>query len=274
VSVIAKRSFWGLGEKTSAAPRRFYWHRPGRALLLGALGLSSFFLLWWLASLWIRNVILLPSPWAMFAGLIELAGSGSLWKDIFASLRRVFTGFAIAASLAVPLGLVLAYSRTWRHLVMPVVVLLRPIPPIAWIPLAIVWFGIGDHSSFAITAVAAFFPIFLNTFAGGIGVDSQHLNAAASLGAGRAAILRRIYFPSALPMILTGLRIGMGQAWMAVVTAELVAAQSGLGFLIQMSRLNLETSHVLVGMFVIGVIGSLMTSLLSALERQLLPWKE
>jgi len=271
---MAKRFLLGVGEKSSGRAGGFRIPRPGRPLLLGAIGLGSFFLLWWLASLWIRNLILLPSPGAMFTGLLDLAASGALWKDVIASLRRVFTGFAIAASLAVPLGLILAYSATLRHLVMPVVVLLRPIPPIAWIPLAIVWFGIGDHSSFAITAVAAFFPIFLNTFAGGIGVDPQHLNAAASLGAGRAAILWRIYLPGSLPMILTGIRIGLGQAWMAVVTAELVAAQSGLGFLIQMSRLNLETADVLVGMFVIGVIGSLMTSALSVVERRLLPWKE
>jgi ABC-type nitrate/sulfonate/bicarbonate transport system permease component len=188
-------------------------------------------------------------------------------------LRRVFGGFAIAAVIAPPLALVLASSWTLRCIMLPLVTLLRPIPPIAWIPLAILWFGLGDPPSYFITALAAFFPIFLNAFAGGQHLEREHVNAARSLGAGRASLLVRIMMPSALPMIATGLRIGLGQAWMAVVTAELVAAQSGLGFMIQASRLNLETSRVLVGMTLIGMLGALMTAALGVIERRLIvPW--
>jgi NitT/TauT family transport system permease protein len=219
------------------------------------------------------NPVLLPHPAAVLDAYRELVADGSLAKDTGASLIRVFGGFAIAASIAPPLALLLASSWTLRCIVLPIVTLLRPIPPIAWIPLAILWFGLGDPPSYFITALAAFFPIFLNSFAGGQSLEREHVNAARSLGATGPSLLLRIMLPSSLPLIVTGLRIGLGQAWMAVVTAELVAAQSGLGFMIQASRLNLETSRVLVGMTLIGILGASMTALLSVIERKLIvPW--
>ena len=115
---------------------------------------------------------------------------------------------------------------------LPVLALLRPIPPIAWVPIAILWFGLGDSPSYFVTAVAAFFPIFINALAGVGIVEEQHLRAARCLGAGRLALIRFVYLPSALPNVFTGLKVGLGQSWMAVVTAELIAAQSGLGYMI------------------------------------------
>ena len=138
-------------------------------------------------------------------------------------------GFLIASSIAVPLALLMAFFKPLNLLLSPIVSFLRPIPPIAWIPIAILWFGIGDPPSYFITALAAFFPIFINSFAGGNAVRPEHVHAARSLGAGPRALFTRIYLPSAMPMISTGLRIGLGQSWMAVVTAELIAAQTGLG---------------------------------------------
>jgi NitT/TauT family transport system permease protein len=168
----------------------------------------------------------------------------------------------------------MAYSRRISLLISPIVTFLRPIPPIAWIPIAILWFGIGDKPSFFITAVAAFFPIFINSYAGGHSVRPEHIHAARSLGAGPRALFLRIYLPSAMPMIATGLRIGLGQSWMAVVTAELIAAHSGLGYMIQANRLALETGLVLVGMCVIGLLGAAMSIVLEAFERYVLvPWK-
>lgn len=243
-----------------------------RSLVLTVLGLLGFLTIWYCASSAL-NPVLLPRPAAVLDAYRELIADGSLVKDMAASLRRVFAGFAIAAAVAPPLALVLASSWSLRCIMLPLVTLLRPIPPIAWIPLAILWFGLGDPPSYFITALAAFFPIFLNAFAGGQQLEHEHVNAAWSLGAGRASLLLRIMLPSALPFIATGLRVGLGQAWMAVVTAELVAAQSGLGFMIQASRLNLETSRVLVGMTLIGVLGALMTATLSVIERRLIvPW--
>lgn len=242
------------------------WSAAGVALFLGA---------WEAASRALDNPVLLPSPTAVVGGLVQLSADGTLLADVLASLQRVVVGFLVAASVAVPLALIMALLRPVRLLVLPVVTFLRPIPPIAWIPIAILWFGIGDQSSYFITALAAFFPIFINAFAGGNAVKPEHVHAARSLGAGRRALLLRVYLPSALPMTATGLRIGLGQSWMAVVTAELIAAQSGLGYMIQANRLALETSLVLVGMCVIGLLGAAMTMALESLERHVLvPWNK
>lgn len=236
------------------------------------LGVGIFLSLWLVFALLKDNATLLPAPAEVVRGLVALATSGVLDGDILASLRRVFAGFFLASSLAVPLGLLLAFFPRLGAILLPIINLLRPIPPIAWIPLAILWFGLGEGSAFYITAVAAFFPIFLTTYDGGTNVDRQHIRAAASLGARSLTILRSIYLPAAAPAVLTGLRIGLGQAWMAVVTAELIAAQSGLGFRIQLSRLNLETAEVIACMAVIGILGAAMTGLLKQAEKRLLPW--
>ncbi|GDY14400.1 ABC transporter permease [Planctomycetota bacterium] len=246
---------------------------PKRNVVLGLIGILGFFAVWQVATWRIHNAVLLPGPLAMFEALCGLCVEGRLWGDIGASLRRVVVGFLIASAVAVPLALALAASSLLRGLLLPIVTFLRPIPPIAWIPLAILWFGLGDPPSFYITAVAAFFPIFINSFSGAATVEADHLNAARCLGAERWALLMRIFLPSALPSIWTGLRIGLGQSWMAVVTAELITAQSGLGYLIQLSRLNLDTDVVIVGMCVIGFIGALMTATLSYVERWVMPWR-
>jgi NitT/TauT family transport system permease protein len=243
------------------------------SILLGLLGTAVFLAIWTFASHSLGNAVLLPSPLSVLDAYGELIADGSLITDVRASIVRVFGGFLLASSLAVPLALLLAYSRILRGLVMPLIALIRPIPPIAWIPLAILWMGLGDPPSYFITAIAAFFPIFLNSFAGGSSLQEEHVNAARSLGAKPAALLATVMLPSALPMIVTGLRIGLGQAWMAVVTAELIAAQSGLGYMIQISRLNLETARVLVGMTVIGLLGAVMIGVIGLLERRVfVPW--
>ncbi len=237
-------------------------------------GIAGFLAIWTAASVEIGNAILLPNPTAVVTGFFALLRDGTLLPDVAASMKRVLGGFVIASLIAVPLALLMAFSRPIRLLLSPVITFLRPIPPIAWIPIAILWFGIGDPPSYFITAVAAFFPIFINSYAGGHSVRPEHLHAARSLGAGPQALFLRIYLPSAMPMISTGLRIGLGQSWMAVVTAELIAAHSGLGYMIQANRLALETGLVLVGMCVIGLLGAVMSMLLEAFERYVLvPWK-
>jgi ABC-type nitrate/sulfonate/bicarbonate transport system permease component len=244
-------------------------------LALGALGLAGFAGLWAAAALLIANPVQLPAPPSVLSAYRELLLDGSLMTDMAASMKRVFVGFLIAASLATPLALILAYSWTLRCMFLPVVTLIRPVPPIAWIPLAILWLGIGDPPSYFITAIAAFFPIFLNSYAGGAALLDEHVNAARSLGANSRSILLNVMLPSALPMIATGWRIGLGQAWMAVVTAELIAARSGLGYMIQINRINLETARVLVGMTLIGLLGSVMVGALGVIEHKfIIPWRQ
>jgi NitT/TauT family transport system permease protein len=242
------------------------WPVGGVALFLG---------LWTVASIRLHSPVLLPDPAAVVEGFFSLLRDGTLIGDVAASMKRVLGGFAIASVIGVPLALLMAFSRRIGLLLSPIVMFLRPIPPIAWIPIAILWFGIGDPPSYFITAIAAFFPIFINSYAGGHAVQAEHVHAARSLGAGPRALFFRIYLPSAMPMIATGLRIGLGQSWMAVVTAELIAAHSGLGYMIQANRLALETGLVLVGMSVIGLLGAAMSVLLEAFERYVLvPWKK
>jgi NitT/TauT family transport system permease protein len=243
-------------------------------LLWSLAGIAGFLAVWTAASLKLDNPVLLPTPDAVVAGFFDLIRDGTLLQDVAASMKRVLGGFAIASLVAVPLALLMALWRPLDLLLSPIVSFLRPIPPIAWIPIAILWFGIGDPPSYFITAVAAFFPIFINGYAGGRSVRPEHVHAARSLGAGAQSLFLRIYLPSAMPMISTGLRIGLGQSWMAVVTAELIAAHSGLGYMIQANRLALETASVLVGMCVIGLLGAAMSAVLQYLERTVLvPWR-
>lgn len=253
--------------------RLAYLSKATGAAIWTLLSAVLFLSVWSLAAYSVDDAVLLPMPIDVARGFLELIADNSLLQDILASLKRVFIGFFIASAIAVPLAMALAHNLFTRRLAMPIINLIRPIPPIAWIPIGILWFGIGDETSYFITAIAAFFPIFLNAFAGGMAMEHHHLYAAKCLGAKRMAIIRYVMLPSALPMIWTGLKIGLGQSWMAVVTAELVAAQSGLGYMIQVNRLNLDTAYVLVGMAVIGVLGSVMTHMLSWIEKYVLPWR-
>ena len=246
---------------------------PAAPWICGLFGILFFLAGWFLIAKTYQNPILAPSPREVAISLIDLLRDGSLLRDWTASLRRVLIGFSLAAGISIPLALLLSAVSPVRWLLLPLVNLLRPIPPIAWIPMAILWFGIGDASGCFITSIAAFFPIFISSFSASTSIETQYLRAARCLGSTRWALLTRIYLPSSLPGIWTGLRIGLGQSWMAVVTAELIAAQSGLGYMIQANRLQLETPRVIVGMITIAVTGTVMTAGLERLSRHLFPWQ-
>jgi ABC-type nitrate/sulfonate/bicarbonate transport system permease component len=155
---------------------------------------------------------------------------------------------------------------------MPLIDLIRPISVIAWIPLAILWFGLGDKSAWFIIFLGAFFPIFTNTFVGAQSVATIHIQVAQCFGAGRWLFITKVLFPSALPYIVAGLRVGLGVGWMCVIAAELIAATSGLGYMIQMARTTIETEKVIAGMVVIGVIGFIMNAIMLWIERCLVSW--
>jgi len=185
----------------------------------------------------------------------------------------VLEGFALAMVIALPLGVLMGVSTAVRGLVEPLIELLRPIPPIAFIPLAILWFGIGEISKVTIIAYGAFFPIFVNTMAGFRDVDRVHIRAAQALGAGRYEIFRDVVLPSAFPQMVTGARLGMGLAFIVLVAAELVAASEGLGYLINDARFSFRTDQIFVGMITIGVLGLVLNKMLLEAERRLLRWK-
>ncbi len=232
------------------------------------------FLLGWqvLAVSGILNPQFLPSPLAVAREFFELLTGYGLLNDILASIQRVFVGFLIASFLGIVLGIWAGTSRFFSFLITPILEVIRPIPPIAWIPLAILWFGLGNAPAYFLVALGAFFPIFTNTYFGVSSIDETYRRAAYSLGAGKMRFISDVLFPFSLPHIFAGLKIGLGVGWMVVITAELVGAQSGLGYMIQLNRILLETPRVIVGMVVIGILGFLMNRLMIALERKLIPW--
>jgi ABC-type nitrate/sulfonate/bicarbonate transport system permease component len=229
---------------------------------------------WWLLSVsGLIDPVLLPSPTEVVAALIQSFQDGSLWINIWASLLRVVQGFLLGFAIAVPVGVLMGNSRIFRGLVEPLVELVRPIPPIAIIPLAILWFGIGELSKVFIIAYGAFFPILVNTMAGFREVDPVLVRVARTLGASRWQIFRDVVLRSALPFIIVGSRLGMGLAFIVLVAAELIASSEGLGYLINDARYNFRTDRVFLGMILIGVLGLILNKLLIEIERRLLRWR-
>jgi NitT/TauT family transport system permease protein len=203
---------------------------------------------------------------------LSWALSGEMPEDVLASLRRVLFGFAIGTGLALPLGLLMGISRLWHDLLNPLIQLLRPIPPIAYIPLAILWFGLGDPPALFLIALGAFFPVLMSTIAGVSQVDAIYIRAARNLGAGPLPLFRRIILPAAMPYILAGARIAMGTAFIVVIVAEMIAVNSGLGYRILEAREYFWSDKVIAGMFTIGLVGLAIDAGMSRLNAHLLRW--
>lgn len=214
---------------------------------------------------------LLPPPTLIFTAAWELISSGELFRHARDSLKREMVAF-LWASISIPIGIAMGWSRIVDEQLDAIMEMLRPIPPLAWIPLSILWFGIGDEQNQFIIFLGIFFPILLNTINGVKGIEPNLIRAARCLGASELQILWRIVVKAALPQIVTGIRIGLGVGWMALVAAELVGANSGLGFLINDARTVLRTDYIIVGMASIGVIGLLLDQVIRQLGRRLLPW--
>ena len=247
------------------------------SLKAGHLGLlAALIALWWAISTFGLDKstrALLPPPQEVAAAAWELGKSGELWKHTWDSLRREFVAF-LWATLAIPLGIAMGWWKTVEDQVDPLIEVLRPVPPLAWIPLSILWFGVGDVQNEFIIFLGCFFPILLNTIAGVKGVEPNLVRAARCLGAGEAKILWRVVLRAALPQIVTGIRVGLGVGWMALVAAELVGANSGLGFLINDARTVLRTDYVIVGMATIGLVGLAIDRAIRSLAARALPWSQ
>ena len=245
-----------------------------------ALALLLFLAIWAAVSLgnahlWkLFNPMLLPSPLAVLMAGVELTRTGELQRDILASLSRVLQGFTIAAASGVAVGLAVGTWRPLERLVEPMIELLRPIPPLAFLPMMVLWFGIGEMSKIVFIAYAAFFPVFTTTVEGIKHVDPLLVRAAASLGATRAELFRHVVLPAALPSIITGLRLGFGLSFFVIVAAEFIAADSGLGYLINDARTFFMVANMLLGAVLIGLIGFLFNTLLRGLESWLLRWRQ
>jgi NitT/TauT family transport system permease protein len=221
---------------------------------------------WW-AAVVLAGSLVFPTPWQVVTGTVELARDGSLWEHIAASLLRVGIGFALAVAFAVPLGLWMGWVRGAFVTLNPLFQMLRPISPIAWIPIAILWFGVGNVSPIFLIFMASVFPMIMQTVEGVHTIEPRYLRAAANFGVARGTLFRKVVIPAVLPQIIVGMRIGLGVAWLVVVAAEMIALHSGLGYLIIDSR-NAGNRYDLVvaGMIIIGLIGLLLDGLMRSLE--------
>ncbi len=254
--------------------RRATTWRDAVPSLRGVCGIAIFLGIWQAASsAGLTNTFLLPSPAMLVSAFWEQLTSGALVNDLLASLRRVLIGFLLSAFVGIVLGVVLGWSHALSEFAKPLVEALRPIPPIAWTPLAILWFGIGDAPGYFLVFIGAVFPVFVNTYAAVRNIDRNQINAALCLGANQRLLIADVLLPAALPVIFPGLRIALGVGWMCVVAAELIAAQSGLGYAIQNNRTLMQTQNVVVGMITIGMLGFAMNAIMGWIERRLMPWK-
>jgi len=229
---------------------------------------------WW-AVVRATGSVIFPTPGQVVAGTIELIRDGTLWGHIGSSLFRVATGFSLAVVIAVPLGLWMGWVRGAFDTLNPLFQILRPISPIAWIPIAILWFGVGDASPIYLIFISSVFPMVVQTTAGVHTIEKRYLWAAENFGVSRAKLFSRVVIPATLPQIIVGMRIGLGVAWLVVVAAEMIALRSGLGYLIIDSR-NAGNRYdlVIAGMVIIGLIGLLLDGVMRLLERlKLVRWR-
>jgi len=222
---------------------------------------------WWIAVVASQSVIF-PTPWQVVAGTLQLAADGTLWAHIGSSLFRVGVGFLLAVAIGVPLGLLMGWVSGAFTMLNPVVQLLRPISPIAWIPIAILWFGVGDMSPIFLIFLSSVFPTVVQTAAAVQTIERQYIWAARNFGVTSTRLFLQVVIPAALPQILVGLRVSLGVAWLVVVAAEMIALRSGLGYLIIDSR-NAGNRYDLVvaGMIIIGLTGLLLDTMMRRLER-------
>ncbi len=234
---------------------------------------AALLLLWAMASGmgWV-NAFLLPPPWRVWNSFLSLLSSGKLVSHTGVSLLRVILGYGCAAAAALVLSLAMVRSRALSALIDPPLEFLRQVPPLALMPLAMLWLGIGEAQKVGIIILACFFPIFLGFRGGFSQVEPKLIEVGQAAGFSRMEILRRIVIPAALPSIIVGLRLGLGHGWRALVGAELIASSAGLGYMILDAQDLARIDVVMVGIFVIGGIGLLSDWGLRALVRWRLPW--
>ena len=244
---------------------------PNLALFAVMIAVWEFASSVWLPRVDPQMAVLMPAPTTIVVTAAAMIMSGELFYHLAASLKREATAFVFACA-AIPIGMAMGWWRPVYNQMNPIVELLRPIPPLAWIPLSILWFGLGDEQNQFIIFLGMFFPILINTIMGVRNIEPNLVRAARSLGASERRVLIRIVLKGALPQIVTGIRIALGFGWMALVAAELVGANSGLGFLINDARSMLRTDIITVGMLTIGIVGLAIDAGIRALTRRTLPW--
>lgn len=261
------------------ATRRFTLRWPiSRQLTLSISTLLVLLTVWWAVTrLQLIGPLFLPPPQQVLHQLFTIASAqgfmdATLWQHLAASLTRILIALVAAVLIGVPVGIAMGLNETVRGILDPLIELYRPIPPLAYLPLMVIWFGIGETSKILLIYLAIFAPVALSALAGVKSAQQVRTRAAQSLGASRWQVLWYVILPGALPEILTGLRIGLGVGWSTLVAAELIAATRGLGFMVQSAGEFLATDVVLAGITVIALIAFTLELGLRALQRRLTPW--
>lgn len=264
-----------LDTGTPPAPAGHRW-QP-QAAHWAALSIASLLLLWWaLTASGLIAPLFLPPPQAVLARFGELLTGGymdaTLPQHLLASLQRMLLALLAAVVVGIPLGIVIGVFPLARHLLDPVIEFYRPLPPLAYLPLIVIWFGIGEASKVLLIFLAILAPVLIATAHGVTSVSQLRRQAALSLGASRWQLLRHVILPGALPEIITGVRIGLGAGWSTLVAAELIAATRGLGFMIQSAAQFLVTDVVVLGIIVIALVAFALELGLRRLQQRLTPW--
>lgn len=255
------------------------WRWPlSRQITLSMATLLVLLILWWaVAAMQLISPLFLPPPGQVLQKLITIAGAqgfmdATLWQHLAASLGRILVALTAAVLIGVPVGIAMGLNATVRGILDPIIELYRPVPPLAYLPLMVIWFGIGETSKILLIYLAIFAPVAMSALAGVKSAQQVRIRAAQSLGASRCQVLWYVILPGALPEILTGLRIGLGVGWSTLVAAELIAATRGLGFMVQSAGEFLATDVVLAGIAVIAIVAFSLELGLRALQRRLTPW--
>jgi taurine transport system permease protein len=254
--------------------------KPTSIRYFGGIALfAAVLLVWYVATTatGFINPVRFPQPAEVWQSFLTIASdgysNGRLHQHILHSLKLVAMGFAAAVAVGVPLGLLMGYSRKAEALINPAFLLLRPIPPLAWIPLAIVWLGLEDASKILVIFVAAFVPSVINSFTGVRSIETPVMEAASMLGIRGFKLVREVLVPGALPMIFTGLRLSLQASWTTLVAAELIGAIYGLGSILNQAAQDIFPAMILVAMIFVGICGAATTWLLSQVENRVMPWR-
>jgi taurine transport system permease protein len=250
----------------------------GKTVWLSLASIAFFFAVWWLVTAmgWVKPLFV-PPPMAIVTKFIDIWNEGftgtPFLEHVWISTLRVFGAFALACLIGLPLGLAMGMSPVMSGIFDPPIEFYRPIPPLAYLPLMIIWFGIGETSKVLLIFLSVFAPVVLGARSGVKSAAIEQIHAAYSFGATRWQVMRHVILPSAMPEILTAMRIGIGFGWTTLVAAEMVAATKGLGYMVLTASQFLQTPVVILGIFIIAIIAFAFDMLVRLLERRLVPWK-
>lgn len=263
----------------SISPSMFRFTHLTRHSRVGILTIVMLALLWYLGTgpLGLIDQVRFPTPAQAWDALTQITGTGyagtTLGEHIFHSCALVVMGFAAAVAIGVPLGMLTGFSRRAEALINPVFLLIRPIPPLAWIPLAIVWLGLGDAAKVMVIWFAAFVPAVINCHTGIRTIEPYLLEAAETLGIRGVPFVTEVLVPATLPMMFTGLRLSLQASWTTLVAAELIGAVAGLGHVLSQGSLDIYPAMILVAMASVAVCGGAMTVILGLIEKRAMPWR-